>query len=195
MNTMTRFLACLLAMGLYAATTGCDEVVPFTVTVGPVDQTSDGSETNTEEGSTDDDTNESGQEQGGTNGNGQEQDIAADLEQRLGGTRLTYLRSNSNGDVYTSFREDIDLCSSGQFQLRNVSQTSGFGFASEDVYESTGTWRIFMEGTQLMMEFETQQDTNGYVGTDAFPFQIATETDLDFSGNLYGIQQNSPICN
>ncbi len=206
MNTLTKMLMWSALMALLGGTIGCEEVAPFTIVVSPGNQTPDelGSGTDEENSSFGDELDNPDEEQdesgeSGPNENemdepSQEQDTAAALEQRLSGTRITFLDSESNGSVYTSAQEDIDLCSSGDFQLRYVTQVSGYGFASEDVYESLGTWRIIMKGSQLILELNTQQDTNGYVGVDELPFQVAGPTDLQFNHGFYGIQANSPLC-
>ncbi len=206
MNTMTKMLVCSALMALLGGTTGCEEVAPFTIVVSPGTQAPDemGSDTGEENSDSPDEMNdpdeeqdesgESGSEENDMDESGTEQNAAAELEQRLSGTRITFLRSQSNGSVFTNAREDIDLCSSGEFQLRFVTQVNGYGYANEDVYESLGTWRIIVEGSQLMLELSTQQDTNGYVGVDKLPFQVAGPTDLNFSGDFYGIQANSPLC-
>jgi len=126
----------------------------------------------------------------------QPQDQPAEQFQRmLGGQRLTYLTSNSNGDVYTSYREDLDLCSSGEFQTRIVSQTSGYGTANEDVYEGVGAWRIVADGEQLMLELDLQQTSNGYSGTDQYPIELRPGGELYFNNVRFSVTPDSPVCN
>jgi|GEM_PF-5467532 len=202
MNTFCKMLMGLTLAATLANGMGCDQLPEVTIVVGGDNAANNESPEPEapESPAEDDDFGENDRPDAGnpppeTDDEPQTDAIASQIEDQLAGMRITYLSSDGNGQSYSSYHEVTDLCSSGEFAYRSVSQFAGYGYGSEDIFESTGTWNIIEMDGQLMLNTTTLQSSTGFTGSGQVPVELRADGSVAVGRGGFFVTDENTTCN